>query len=118
MPDLMNWPKGDTPFTRDEVRQQFLQHVASVTKYWQTNPKSGSMEDRVAGAVFSVLVALDGNVVGLPGFSMYATTHKTDMHHHKQRGERWYEPHVPSPQDIAGDLHGSFHQVLRQIGAK
>ena len=46
----------------DDLRRQFVEHVARMVGYWSELPGL-SVEDRCDGVAFSVLVLLDGGAV-------------------------------------------------------
>jgi len=97
------------PYTEDEIREQFLNRVRQVAKYW-LNLEGKTEEEKINGAMFSVLATIDGSAVELPGFQLIAgkdrfhlitNPHEDDKDFHIERGERWY----PDDVDIAGSLH-------------
>lgn len=106
-------------YTREEVREKFLEHVCGMVTYWQENTNCGSMEDRVAGVAFSILVALDGCAYGVPGFVVAPCPDPADKQYCIDEGSN-YNPQAPRDVkcDIAGSLHESFHGVLKQVQGK
>jgi hypothetical protein len=50
----------------EEVRDHFLKSVWHTIHCWQR--LEGSNNERIEGAVFSVLAMLDGSAIDLPGF--------------------------------------------------
>jgi len=99
--------------TSEEVRDQFLAHVWHTIRYWQRIEDPGG--DRIEGVVFSVLAALDGSAVALPGFIIAPAPHVSDKQYCiKQRKN--YFPKAPKVKcDIAGRLHDLFHPKGREI---
>jgi hypothetical protein len=98
----------ETPraFTEDEVREKFLEHVREIADYW-ANQHEKSTRERVSGAVFSVLVALDGEAADLPGFTVSPLPSSyDDIAFDIEHGENWYSAGL----DIAGSLHNGFYK--------
>ena len=105
---------GEAPheLSENEIREKFLKHVWEMIEAWR---KSGA--DPLAGLAFSILAAIDGASITVPGFHMIPVSDKTNIKSHKERGENWY-PISPSTVkcDIAGGLHDSFYPVGRKLG--
>lgn len=91
------------PYTAEETRAHFLDHVRMVARYWAgvdlqrtrlpTQPPLTPIQERLEraeGAVFSMLTLLDG-CTEFPAVCLSIETHPTDEAHHRSRGERWYE---------------------------
>jgi hypothetical protein len=94
--------------TANEVRTEFIDYCHARMEYWLSLPGITTRE-RVNGAVFSVLVALDGEAVTLPGFFVVPDPHEDDQRYHADRGENWYPPFdLEDPCDIGGGLHEAF----------
>jgi len=90
--------------TTDEVRAKFLSHVNHLVKYWAELPDQTDF-DKVEGVAFSILAAIDGCAMALPGFVLAPCPHKDDKQFHIDNGEDYY-PRIPnSNHDIAGSLH-------------
>lgn len=92
-------------YTKDEVRDKFLEHVRDMANYWATTPQGGTVQERCEGVAFSILAMLDGNSGALPGFEVIPHPHPTDKEYHKSAGENWF----PDDCDIAGALHEKFY---------
>jgi len=91
-------------YTEEEVRDLFLEVVQSYVKEWSSDSpamRSKTTEERISGAVFSLLVILDGESIDLPGFSVTPLPHPGDEEYHRKRGEKWFPFNI----DIAGELH-------------
>ena len=88
-------------YTKEEVRDQFLNHVRGLIDYWSARPDS--TKECVEGVAFSILAALDGGS-GLPAFYVVASPHPSDRDFNKSLGENYY-PSASLMNDIAGDLH-------------
>lgn len=99
-------PDGPRALTEDEIREQFLQHVKMMVRYWAGEgnsnvPEDSTVKDRLDGLAFSLLALLDGSAIDLPGFKVIANPHPDDEAFHRERGENFY----PTDVDIAGYLH-------------
>lgn len=100
------------PLTVEDMRWRFLNHVAELVKYWQQ--QDDTAERKVEGAVFSVLAALDGASVGLPGYMLIPCRCEQDEEYAKQQGFD-YEPCSENvdDDDIGGSLHEQYYPHLR-----
>lgn len=108
--------KASTPrmFTCDEVREQFLMHVAALVQYWDELKIGIPVRERLEGLAHSILVALDGNAAALPGFVVAPAPHPTDRAYCIRIGENFY-PEAPNVAcDIAGELHERIYAHLKQ----
>lgn len=101
--------------TMEEVREAFLGHVRVMVDYW-TNLPDQTVEQRVSGVAFSVLVALDGAAASLPGFIVAPLPHPEDREFLQGECENWWpENHdVTVRADISGELHDEFYRPERE----
>lgn len=103
-------------YTADEVTEMFLKHIWGLVGYWEGKYDHKvalmSCREKLEGLAFSILVTLDGESCGVPGFIVAPCPHESDREFHKERGENWYpENHETRVYcDIGGDLHHSFHR--------
>lgn len=101
--------------TTDEVREQFLLHVCNMVRYWRdvdggVEPKT--VEERLSGLAFSILSAIDGSAMALPGFILAPSPHDEDRQFAIDEKLDTYYPQSPEVStDIAGSLHELFHRV-------
>jgi len=79
------------PVTPEELRDEILDHMRWLVKYWATVNGPASAEERIDGALFSTLVMFDGCSTTLPAFDLVAKTHPEDKQFHVDRGENWIE---------------------------
>ena len=100
----MNNESPSRVMTVEEVRAAFLTYVASIVDYWETEARAGSVRNRLEGVAFSLLVALDGEAMMLPGFRVTPQPHESDEAFHRAEGTNWF----PNDVDIAGNLHGAL----------
>lgn len=98
--------------TKEEVRDIFLQHVRDSIDYWEKLPNK-TLHERMEGAVFSILVAIDGEDGELPAFHLIPFPHSDEKQYCIDRGENYYPPSKveDGAMDIAGDLH---HNIEHQ----
>lgn len=93
-------------FTKEEIREKLLSHFRGIVEYWAKEvPDDKTVEERISGAVFSVLSALDGSSVNLPAFKIIPDPHHTDKDYHIDKGENYY----PDDVNIGGVLHELYH---------
>lgn len=103
--------KNPRQLTEAEVRENFLHHMWIIVDEWAKSDREHSVRERISGAVFSVLAALDGCSTDIPGFAVAPSPHKDDKEYKKQRGLDWYPKSDESKikYDIGGTLHERFH---------
>ena len=95
-------------WTEEEIREQFLDHVRNTIDYWKTVdldlkvfPNEDELTRRMNGLAFSILTALDGEAMAVPGFKVIPNSHPDDKQYYIDNGENWY----PDDIDIGGCLH-------------
>ncbi|HUS89235.1 MAG TPA: hypothetical protein VMW91_07705 [Desulfosporosinus sp.] len=76
--------------TEIEVRNEFLDHIRSIAKYWAELPGKNSQE-RCDGVAFSILNIFDGSTM-LPAMNISLLPHPEDKQYHIDEGKNWYEP--------------------------
>jgi hypothetical protein len=99
-------------YTREEVRQMFLEHCKSIVHYWR-NVSGFSVSEAMDGVAFSILVALDGGS-DLPGLAVIPIPHDSDEEYLRDEGENWFPPwrdDDPLINDISGGLHEDWHKI-------
>lgn len=101
--------------TEEEVRAALLDNIWGIIGYWEkVDGKDGpkTVRDRISGAVFSVLVTLDGGSMGLPKFIVAPDPHPDDREYHQDQGEDWFPENHDS--DVVCDLSGGLHELFHQ----
>jgi hypothetical protein len=95
---------SDAPraYTREEMQQQYLDHVRDAVNHWFRAELHDDRE-KLEGLAFSILVMLDGDT-NLPGCRVLPIPRPDDQEYHEEIGENWY----PEDVNIAGDLHERF----------
>lgn len=102
-------------YTKAEVRQQFLRHVADLVDYYEQESRAPSTRKKLEGLAFSLLVALDGMSGWLrTKFIVAPDPHPEDKEYRRRRGQRWF-PETERPRtDISGELHDDFAALLKR----
>lgn len=99
--------------TAEEVRECLIRHLWGVVRYWaDTNSAQMSektIEERIAGAIFTALAALDGDSIAIPGFLIIPNSCPEDKEYCKNEGLNWF-PAPTLEADIGGGLHEFWHQ--------
>ncbi len=97
--------------TAEEIKAEFLNHIRYLVKYWNDAPDR-DCEGKLNGLAFSILGAIDGVTVGLPGFILAPLVHEDDKEYDIERGNDYYPENHDSDVkcDISGDLHDSFYE--------
>lgn len=80
--------------TKEEVVEEFLDHIRGMITYWEKEDRRPDVHGKLEGLAFSILVALDGGSMDMPGFDLTPNPHPSDKECLKERGENWYEPIV------------------------
>ena len=100
--------------TADEAQYLFMEHVIHLIDYWEKESRAETSKEKLEGLMFSVLVALDGGSMGLPGYEVVPSRGnqaENDIAHAKENG---YDYYPKEKIDIVGDgLHEIFHSHLR-----
>jgi hypothetical protein len=101
---------GPRAWTTEETRSRFLAHVWHLVRYWGGHDGSNVEADRpkdrcLEGLAFSLLAAIDGSAMALPGFTLMPAPDESDEEYLKENGANWY----PDDIDIAGGLHELFY---------
>lgn len=102
-------------YTKEEVRQKFLELVWNCIDCWYHLPGKTCL-DRMEGLAFGMLVILDGGT-SLPGFIVAPSPHPEDKEYLKDQGENWFPENHESliNCDIAGGLHEVFHKFKKGL---
>lgn len=106
--------------TPDEVRKRFLEHVAGMVAYWAGEDTSNipthySCRQRLEGLVHSILAAIDGCAINLPGFALVPLPHSSDKQFHQDEGEDWFPESDEPENDIGGSLHEVWGQIVHRL---
>jgi hypothetical protein len=111
----MAMPDSRVPrvYTVNEVREKFLTHVAGLIQYWVEAQSGGSLRERLEGLTHSILVALDGNAIALPGFVVAPAPHPSDRAYCVKEGENYYPDAPPVECDISGELHSQMYRYIK-----
>ena len=88
----MTEPRAYTP---DEVRDQLIEHVWTMIRYWGGHDGSNVAADRpkddcLSGLAHSILVMLDGCAMDLPAFKLQVDPHPEDEAYLREQGENFY----------------------------
>lgn len=100
-------------WTQAEVEEQFLDHVAVMIAYWNSEgnsnvPADSTSRHRLEGLTHSLLAAIDGCSMALPGFTLAPSPHPEDRAFHIAEGENYY----PEGPEAACDISGGLHELL------
>ena len=90
--------------TKEQVQKEFIGCLKNIADEW-SKFSDKTVEERLSGAMFSVLVVLDGESM-MPAFKVIPDPHPSDKAFNKENGDDWY----PNNIDIAGELHHMWHK--------
>ena len=102
-------------YTKEEVRQKFLEHCAGILEYWYKCDRAPSTREKMEGLLFSVFAAIDGAAMDLPAFMLVPMPDKTDKDYCIKEGENWF-PYTDQGKvkcDIAGSLHDQYAKYMK-----
>lgn len=94
-------------FTREEVRNQFLDYLWIMIDEWARADRQNCHE-RLSGLVHSILSTIDGCAMALPAFKLVLDPHPDDKQYYVSNGSNWYEPDM----DVTGTDY--LHEMLYQ----
>ncbi len=78
----------------DSIRDNFIYYVRGLVEYWKKSDLTND-DEKLEKLAFSILVALDGEAVGVPGFHIIPLTDEESSFDY----------------DIAGNLHDLFYTL-------
>jgi len=90
--------------TDDEVKERFLRHIWTMIDYWAAEDRAPSSREKLSGLAHSLLAAIDGCAMALPGFMLAPDPHPDNKAYNRAHGEDWYPRAGDVKHDIAGGL--------------
>lgn len=93
--------------TKQEMQEEFVSYIHDLIGYWKTEKRTPDLEGKLEGLAFSILTAIDGEAMALPGYKLSPLMADGDKEYFISRDEDYY----PEDTDIAGNLHEIFLQV-------
>jgi len=97
------------PYTKEEMRQMFLDHCKSIAFYW-SHLEDKTPRERCDGVVFSMLNVFDGCSGGFPcAINLVMDPHPEDKDSTSLNGEYWVEPGQVINDDVM--LHELFFAI-------
>lgn len=96
-------------YTAEEIREQFLDHIWGMLRYWRDLPDQ-TVQERLEGLAFSILVALDGGAMDLPAFLVAPTPHPDNKQYAIDEGKNYYPQN--SDDDVQGQIAGGLHELF------
>lgn len=100
-------------YTQEEIKEQFLKHIAGLVDYWENVPRDTTRE-KLSGLAFSILSVLDGCAMSFPKFVVASDPCPTDKEFHQDRGKNWYPNILDEICDISGNLHEEFYTYFKE----
>lgn len=76
--------------TADELRDQLLDHMRYLVKYW-ANIEHITVQEKIEGYSHSVLAMLDGCTTEFPAFDLVAKPHEDDKQYCIDNDQNWIE---------------------------
>lgn len=91
-------------YTEEEVRNKFLSTAKGIAHYWATTKDGGTTQERIEGAIFSLLNVIDGGS-HMPSFDLVVRPHPDDKEYFINMGSKYYEDGMNI---CDGELHSQF----------
>lgn len=99
-------------YTREEVRNQVLDHVWHVIEYWLKEERQPEARQKLEGLAHSILTMLDGGTA-LPGFIVAPAGHEENEEFHRSHHEDWFPYNGDKAQEaVKCDIGGSLHELF------
>lgn len=98
-------------YTKEEVRDMFLDEIICSAEYWEKDKGTPSIKDKLQGLAFSILSMLDGESGSLPGFAVMAESSEEDIEYAKEQQVKYFPL---ESEDIAGNLHERFLALCKE----
>lgn len=100
-------------YTTEEVRDLFLEQIASLVDHWINEDRAPKLKDKMNGLVHSILVIFDGKSSDMPAFIVAPMPHKNDKDYNINKGNEWFPENISSEVhcDIAGVLHDTWDKL-------
>lgn len=76
------------PYTEEEVREMFLDHIRHLCRYW-ARAERDSKKEMLEGLAFSILNIFDGTS-GLPAFDIVVRPHPDDKAYNESCDEDYF----------------------------
>lgn len=92
-------------YTREEVREKFLNAVRDMANYWAK--QITSKEDVANGVAFSILGIMDGCNLEIPPMDLVVRSNASDKEYSIKNGENWYEDGMVINGDVS--LHDIYY---------
>lgn len=105
-------------YTEEEVRELLLGHISNLVDYWLNDSRAESTEAKMEGLAFSILSALDGSSMALPGFLVAPLPCEEDKEFHREQGENWFPENHEVADQVKADLGGSLHEFWHKAREK
>lgn len=99
--------------TQYEARKEFLEELKQVMDYWSGDKVSEGIKSRIEGAIFSILVLMDGGRE-FPGLNLILSPHPKDKEYFIEEGSNYYEDGMCINEDI--ELHEAWCNFLNKSG--
>jgi len=77
------------PKTKEEIRQEFLEHIKGLVKYWDELPQK-TTTDRLDGLAFSILSTIDGCSISICALNIVVRPHPDDKQFNIDNGDDYY----------------------------
>lgn len=78
-------------YTAEELRDLLLDQMRFIARYWANLKENKTVLERIEGAIFNVLVILDGHSSEIPTFDLVVKTNPEDKQYYINNKENWIE---------------------------
>lgn len=106
----MSDDRSPPAYTKEEMRDMFMQHVRFMAQYWATTVTTGTLQERIEGFAHSLLKTIDGCAGGFPcAIDLVLRPHPDDKAFHIREGDKWVQDGMVVNDDC--HLHGLFYRT-------
>lgn len=94
-------------YTKEEVREMFLNHLHGLVDYWDKVDTRNSRE-KMEGLMHSILVTFDGESIEFPALDIVLRPHPDDKDYNIGHLEQWFEDGMCINDDV--HLHDLWYR--------
>jgi len=99
--------------TVEECRAEFLKKLAHLIGYWAKRP--GTVEERMGGLVFSILVMIDGGAGGFPPLKLIPEYNPANQKFRESKGEDYWPDGINLSDPKLEELHGEWNKYRPDV---
>jgi hypothetical protein len=98
-------------WTAEEIAEKIVTQFATLAEYWATIPEGGDIGRRCHGVAYSILGALEGRGLDLPGFTLVPAPDPSDKDFCIKQGENYFDPKT----EVNDWLQSKYHSTRNKL---